>query len=121
MEGDDMSDDAMSDDAKSDDVTNTSIGFVFDAFGDRFKIVDSRLDVVDDLMYKLSSKIEALDIGIVYSVDLYNKRINTIIKNYSIEYNEIDRKLRIFKGVMLLITSFSFLINIVLLVFILGM
>jgi len=116
MEGDDKSDDI-----KSDDVVDTSIGFVFDAFGDRFKVVDSRLDVVDSLMYKLSSKIEALDIGIVYSVDLYNNKINTLIENYSIEYDELDKKLRVVKGVMLLITSFSFLINIVLLAYILGM
>jgi len=115
-----MEGDEKFDDVKSDVVVDTSIGFVFDAFGDRFKVVDSRLDDIENSMYKLSSKIEALDIGIAYSVELYNKKIESLVENYSIEYNELDRKLRVFKGVMLLITSFSFLMNIVLLAYILG-
>ena len=111
-----MGDEKLKDDAALD----TCIGFVFDAFGDNFKIINSRVDNIEESMYKLSSKIEALDIGIVYSVDLYDKKLDAIIKAASARDGEISSKFNTFRNVIFFITSFSFLLNVALLVYIAG-
>ena len=111
----------MSDDeSKSDEVVDTSIGFVFDAFGDSFKLINLRVDNVEESLYRLSSKIEALDVGMVYSANLYDKKLDAIIKAASTRDGEISGKFNTFRNAVFFITSFSFLLNVALLVYIAG-
>ena len=109
-----------SEDAKDDGVADTSIGFVFDAFGDSFKIINSRVDFLQESMYKLSSKIEALDIGIVYSADIFDKKIEAITKSHLADNLYIKKKFNSFRSIMLFVTSLSFILNISLLIYIMG-
>jgi hypothetical protein len=111
-----MSDEGLKDDC----VTDTGIGFVFDAFSDNFKIIDSRVENIEESMYKLSSKIEALDLGMVYSVELYEKKMDAIIRAASARDKDIGKRFNMFRNAIFFIASFSFLLNVALLVYIAG-
>tara|TARA_B100000131_G_scaffold97853_1_gene95006 strand:- start:3662 stop:3994 length:333 start_codon:yes stop_codon:yes gene_type:complete len=107
-------------DENFDDAADTSIGFVFDAFGDNFRLIDSKINVFEESVYKLSSKIEALDLGMVYSIELNDKKINAISTDSRERYKSMEKSFNKFRNIILSIVSFSFILNLILLFYIAG-
>ena len=102
-------------DNDTDDVIDSGIGFVFDAFGDNFRDIDSRFELIDDSIGRVASKLEALDSGMVYTISAYEKRIETIGLHFEQRINQIesDFESRLKKNARLsyaLISIFIFLI-----------
>jgi hypothetical protein len=66
------------DDNNGDSVYDSGIGFVFGAFSEEFDNIEKNFEHTNEMFLRVSSKIEAIDVALAYSVDLNNRRLSKI-------------------------------------------
>ena len=66
----------------TDEIGDSGIGFVFDAFGDQFSIIEDRFQNFEVSIDRVMSKVDALDTGIIYTIKAYDKKLDDLSFNF---------------------------------------